>query len=178
MVRPPDSTTFTIAHLSDLHCGGQYFVPGLLERAISELNDMNPDIVVCSGDLTTFGFKHEYEEARRYLDILQGWLPAAQAGTLALAVSDERGAQETLAAFRLTPEPSVLVTVAMAYEGLDAPEVAVVAALTHVRSRPWLEQMVARATRVEPSIHSSASTVRARSRRNARSLWLSWASTW
>src|SRR5688500_14580854 len=40
--------------------------------------------------------------------------------------------------------------VAMAYEGLDAPEVAVVAALTHIRSRPWLEQMLARATRVDP----------------------------
>jgi Icc protein len=63
-----EGTTFTIAHLSDLHCGGQYFVPGLLERAISEINDLKPDIVVCSGDLTTFGFKHEYEEARRYLD--------------------------------------------------------------------------------------------------------------
>jgi 3',5'-cyclic-AMP phosphodiesterase len=68
MSSPPEGTTFTIAHLSDLHCGGQYFVPGLLERAISEINDLNPDIVVCSGDLTTFGFKHEYEEARRYLD--------------------------------------------------------------------------------------------------------------
>ena len=64
----PEGTTFTIAHLSDLHCGGQYFVPGLLERAISEINDLTPDIVVCSGDLTTFGFRHEYEEARRYLD--------------------------------------------------------------------------------------------------------------
>jgi superfamily II DNA or RNA helicase len=89
-------------------------------------------------------------QARRYLDILRGWVPAVQAGSLALAVSDERGAHETLAAFRLTSEPSILVTVAMAYEGLDAPEVAVVAALTHVRSRPWLEQMVARATRVDP----------------------------
>jgi hypothetical protein len=39
----------------------------------------------------------------------------------------------------------------MAYEGLDAPEVAVVAALTQIRSRPWLEQMVARATRVDPN---------------------------
>ena len=38
----------------------------------------------------------------------------------------------------------------MAYEGMDAPEVAVVAALTHIRSRPWLEQMIARATRVDP----------------------------
>ena len=44
----------------------------------------------------------------------------------------------------------MLVTAAMAYEGLDAPEVAVMAALTHTRSRPWLEQMVARATRVDP----------------------------
>ena len=40
---------------------------GLLERAIAEINDLAPDIVVCSGDLTTFGFRHEYEEAR-YLD--------------------------------------------------------------------------------------------------------------
>ena len=61
----------TIAHLSDLHCGGQYFVPGLLERAISEINDMQPDIVVCSGDLTTFGFKHEYQEAKRYLERIE-----------------------------------------------------------------------------------------------------------
>src|SRR3712207_9425667 len=68
-----------------------------------------------------------------------------------LATSSERDAAEALAAFRLTPEPSILVTVAMAYEGLDAPEVAVVAALTHIRSRPWLEQMVARATRVDPN---------------------------
>ena len=34
--------------------------------------------------------------------------------------------------------------------GWTRPEVAVVAALTHIRSRPWLEQMVARATRVDP----------------------------
>ena len=89
-------------------------------------------------------------QARRYLDMLRRWVPPHQADTVALAVSEERVAHEMLAAFRLTPEPAVLVTVAMAYEGLDAPEVAVVAALTHVRSRPWLEQMVARATRVDP----------------------------
>ena len=34
-----------------------------MERAIAEINDLKPDIVVCSGDLTTFGFKEEY--ARR-----------------------------------------------------------------------------------------------------------------
>ena len=87
--------------------------------------------------------------ARLYLDMLRRWVPARQAENLRLATSDERDAHEVLAAFRLRPEPSILVTVAMAYEGLDAPEVAVVAALTHIRSRPWLEQMVARATRVD-----------------------------
>jgi Icc protein len=62
------SAGFTIAHLSDLHCGGQYFVPSLLERAIVEINELEPDVVVCSGDLTTFGFKQEYAQAREYLD--------------------------------------------------------------------------------------------------------------
>ena len=71
MSAPHDGTPFTIAHLSDLHCGGQYFVPGLLDRAISEINELQPELVVCSGDLTTFGFKHEYEEARRYLDKIE-----------------------------------------------------------------------------------------------------------
>jgi hypothetical protein len=51
----------------------------------------------------------------------------------------------------------MLVTVAMAYEGLDAPEVAVAAALTHIRSRAWLEQMVARATPVDPNAGPYAS---------------------
>jgi hypothetical protein len=93
----------------------------------------------------------DQRSARRYRDLLRGWIPAVQGErAVRLATSAERDAPEALAAFRLHPEPSVLVTVAMAYEGLDAPEVAVVAALTHIRSRPWLEQMIARATRVDP----------------------------
>jgi superfamily II DNA or RNA helicase len=89
--------------------------------------------------------------AKHYLDVLRRWLPASQAQEVAqLATSELSHAHEVLAGFRLRGEPSILVTVAMAYEGLDAPEVAVVAALTHIRSRPWLEQMIARATRVDP----------------------------
>jgi 3',5'-cyclic-AMP phosphodiesterase len=61
----------TIAQLSDLHCGGPYFVPNLIERAITEINDLEPDIVICSGDLTTFGFKEEYALAKRFLDGIQ-----------------------------------------------------------------------------------------------------------
>jgi superfamily II DNA or RNA helicase len=89
--------------------------------------------------------------AKHYLETIRRWIPGVQAEEAAqIATSDTPRAHEILAAFRLRPEPSILITVAMAYEGLDAPEVAVVAALTHIRSRPWLEQMVARATRVDP----------------------------
>jgi hypothetical protein len=38
----------------------------------------------------------------------------------------------------------------MAYEGMDCPAISHVACLTHIRSRPWLEQAIARATRVDP----------------------------
>ena len=62
---------FTIVQLSDLHCGDQHFLPNLLERAILEVNELDPDIVICSGDLTTFGFRDEYQLAKRYLDGLR-----------------------------------------------------------------------------------------------------------
>ncbi|AWN38445.1 DEAD/DEAH box helicase [Methylobacterium radiodurans] len=94
----------------------------------------------------------DQESARRYQAMIQGWMPADQAERdVRIATSSAQDAHAALAAFRLLPEPAILVTVAMAYEGLDAPEVAVVAALTHIRSRPWLEQMLARATRVDPN---------------------------
>ncbi|NEP81148.1 MAG: hypothetical protein F6K39_25110 [Okeania sp. SIO3B3] len=43
----------------------------------------------------------------------------------------------------------VLVTVAMAYEGLDVPAITHIACLTNIRSTPWLEQCWARAARVD-----------------------------
>src|ERR1700756_6033901 len=63
---------FTIVQLSDLHCGTQFFLPNLLERAIAEVNELAPDVVVVSGDLTTHGFKDEYTLAKRYLDTIEG----------------------------------------------------------------------------------------------------------
>ena len=61
-------TPFIIAQLSDLHCGSPFFVPSLLERAIVEINELGPDVVVVSGDLTGDGLRPEYESARDYLD--------------------------------------------------------------------------------------------------------------
>ena len=62
---------FTIVQLSDLHCGTQFFLPNLLERAISEVNELAPEVVIVSGDLTTNGFKDEYALAKRYLDTIE-----------------------------------------------------------------------------------------------------------
>jgi 3',5'-cyclic-AMP phosphodiesterase len=59
---------FRIAHISDLHCGSPHFVPNLLERAISEVNELGADMVICTGDLTNFGFRQEYVDARMYVD--------------------------------------------------------------------------------------------------------------
>ena len=42
-----------------------------MERAIAEINDLKPDLVVCSGDLTTFGFKEEFAQAKRYLATIE-----------------------------------------------------------------------------------------------------------
>ena len=62
---------FTIAQLSDPHCGSPHFVPSLLDRALVEVNDLQPDVVIVSGDLTGDGLRGEYEEAREYLDRLE-----------------------------------------------------------------------------------------------------------
>lgn len=59
-----------IAHLSDLHTGSPYFVPNLLDRALVEVNELSPDIVVISGDLTSMGYRQEFREAREYIDRL------------------------------------------------------------------------------------------------------------
>ena len=42
-------TAFTIAQISDLHCGSPHFVPSLLDRALVEINELEPDVVIVSG---------------------------------------------------------------------------------------------------------------------------------
>ncbi len=132
------------------------FAEALLREAYLALAELRAERRARLGDGATRGLGKllvvapDQACARRYLELVRSWLPRGRAAREArLATSSERDARDALAAFRLAPRPSILVTVAMAYEGLDAPEVAVVAALTHIRSRPWLEQMIARATRID-----------------------------
>jgi superfamily II DNA or RNA helicase len=74
---------------------------------------------------------------------------------VAIATSDDSDlARDAIRRFKLQSKDAeridVLVTVAMAYEGLDVPAISHLACLTHIRSRPWIEQMIARAARVDP----------------------------
>jgi superfamily II DNA or RNA helicase len=67
-----------------------------------------------------------------------------------VAVSDDgEAAQEAIRRFR-RGHHDALVTVGMAYEGLDVPGITHLACLTHIRSKPWIEQMFGRLVRVDP----------------------------
>jgi predicted phosphodiesterase len=61
----------TIVHISDPHVGSPHFVPNMLHRVIEEINELGPDAVICSGDLTTDGFRQEYQAWLSYAERIQ-----------------------------------------------------------------------------------------------------------
>ena len=61
----------TIAHISDPHVGSPFFVPNLMNRVIKELNELSPDAVVCTGDLTTEGYRQEYKNWLAYAERIE-----------------------------------------------------------------------------------------------------------
>jgi superfamily II DNA or RNA helicase len=88
------------------------------------------------------------DDAKRYVDHLK-----TRGIKAAIATSDDSAlATRNINKFKeIDTKSSVgcLVTVAMAYEGLDVPPITHIACLTHIRSKPWIEQMIARATRFD-----------------------------
>jgi 3',5'-cyclic-AMP phosphodiesterase len=64
-------SSLRIAHISDLHCGSPHFQADLLERAIEEINELEPGVTVISGDLTSDGFRGEYQIAREFVDRIE-----------------------------------------------------------------------------------------------------------
>jgi hypothetical protein len=88
------------------------------------------------------------EQAQKYTAWLQ------QRGVPAkIATSDDTtSAYRTIKAFKRQGASAVdcLITVAMAYEGLDVPAITHLICLTHIRTKPWIEQVVHRATRMDP----------------------------
>lgn len=68
------------------------------------------------------------------------------------AYDDSLAATEAIRRFKRAPEDAsaldALVTVYLAYEGLDVPEITDIACLAYIRSREWIEQMMSRANRM------------------------------
>ncbi len=55
-----------IVQLSDLHVGSQ-FQPDVFETIVTEVNELNPDVIVITGDLTNEGLMKEYEKCKSLL---------------------------------------------------------------------------------------------------------------
>jgi superfamily II DNA or RNA helicase len=66
-----------------------------------------------------------------------------------IATSEDSEAAQKVINKMKAGQLDVIVTVAMAYEGLNIPEVSHVICLTRIRSVPWIEQMTARANRID-----------------------------
>ncbi len=60
-----------MAHISDLHVGGEFFSEKLASNLISFIRKVKPDIVVVTGDITDYGYVHEYEKAVDLLSVLE-----------------------------------------------------------------------------------------------------------
>lgn len=67
-----------------------------------------------------------------------------------LAISDEPQAHRAISSFRERRMGKILITVGMAYEGLDVKDCTHLIYLTATRTKPWIEQAFARVTRFDP----------------------------
>ncbi|MDO9043811.1 MAG: metallophosphoesterase [Methanobacteriaceae archaeon] len=60
-----------IAHLSDLHVGAHNHVEKTLLDSIDQVNNLNPDLIVLTGDLTDNGYYLEFLKVNDYLDLFE-----------------------------------------------------------------------------------------------------------
>lgn len=104
----------------------------LLSNCVSHWRQFGDRLLVVTADQQTARAYHS--EIRR------------QGISAGLAISEADDAHGDIEQFR-DGGFQCLVTCQMAYEGLDVPPITHVACLTHIRSRPWIEQMLARAWR-------------------------------
>ena len=55
-----------IVQISDLHVGSQ-FLEEKFNVLVNEINELNPDVIVITGDLTNEGLMKEYEKCKSLL---------------------------------------------------------------------------------------------------------------
>ncbi len=88
---------------------------------------------------------HRKDKAKDYTAILR-----EQGIKTYLAIDDNNEASEDIQSFRASNEKCACVTCMMAYEGMDVPTATHLCVLTHIRSKPWIYQMLARIWRAAP----------------------------
>jgi superfamily II DNA or RNA helicase len=86
------------------------------------------------------------KEAKRHMCNLSGISARCDIATS----EDSADAQRAILKLK-AGQLDILVTVAMAYEGLDCPSISHEIALTRIRSTSWIEQMICRANRIDPA---------------------------
>lgn len=60
---------FVIAHISDIHMGGHDFKKDTFIEAVNEINLLNPDFIILTGDLTDEGYYDQFKKVVEYLDM-------------------------------------------------------------------------------------------------------------
>lgn len=118
-----------------------------------------------AGELLRIGITHwrEYKKKHRTsrllvvcADINLAMKAKLQLSTLGMDVdiatsADSASAKKSIRRFK-EGVVHILVGVALFYEGFDCKQVSHIISLTHIRSTPWIFQMVARAVRIDPDI--------------------------
>lgn len=57
-----------IAHISDLHVSASSFDEEMFMLAAQEINNLDPDMIILTGDLTDNGYYTEFEQVKKYLE--------------------------------------------------------------------------------------------------------------
>lgn len=60
-----------IAHISDLHISKSDFDENIFIQAVTEINQLQPDMIILTGDITDDGYYREFEQATRYLEMFE-----------------------------------------------------------------------------------------------------------
>ncbi len=60
-----------IAHISDLHVSDSDFIEDMFLKAVDEINELAPDLIILTGDITNKGYYKQFKKAKEYLDLFE-----------------------------------------------------------------------------------------------------------
>ena len=60
-----------IVHISDLHVSDMAFNEDVFMKAVSEINNLQPDMIILTGDITNNGYYMEFKQAMKYLSMFE-----------------------------------------------------------------------------------------------------------